>query len=98
MIKLSFFERIFNFFKKLFRNDNSIKMIEEPKIKQEVQAQKNNFKDSIKVQLIEKKKKKNKIETLICAGDGLRNKKKNDILICLQNEITFEKAFVYQSG
>ena len=89
---MSFFERILNFFKKIFKNDNSIKMIEEPKIKQEVQAQKNNFKDSIKVQLNEKKKNKNKIETLICAGDGLRNKKKDDILICLQNAITYENG------
>lgn len=58
-------------------------MLEEPKIEIEEQKQKSDFKNSIKVQLLEKKKKKNKIETLKCVGDGLRNKKKNDILIYL---------------
>lgn len=80
---MDFFNKIVIFFKKIFKRNNSIKMIEEPKIKSEVENKKNDFKNSIKVQLIEKKKKKNKIETLVCVGDGLRNKKKNEILIKL---------------
>lgn len=80
---MDFFNKIISFFKRIFRKDSSIKMLEEPRIKIEEQKQKSDFKNSIKVQLIEKKKKKNKIETLKCVGDGLRNKKKNDILIYL---------------
>lgn len=82
---MDFLNKIVIFFKKIFKRNNSIKMIEEPKIKSEVENKKNDFKNSIKVQLIEekKKKKKNKIETLVCVGDGLRNKKKNEILIKL---------------
>lgn len=80
---MDFFNKIVNFFKRIFRKDSSIKMLEEPKIEIEEQKQKSDFKNSIKVQLLEKKKKKNKIETLKCVGDGLRNKKKNDILIYL---------------
>lgn len=80
---MDFFNKIVIFFKKIFKRNNSIKMIEEPKVKSEVENKKNDFKNSIKVQLIEKKKKKNKIETLVCVGDGLRNKKKNEILIKL---------------
>lgn len=80
---MDFFNKIISFFKRIFRKDSSIKMLEEPKIEIEEQKQKSDFKNSIKVQLLEKKKKKNKIETLKCVGDGLRNKKKNDILIYL---------------
>lgn len=80
---MDFFNKIISFFKRIFRKDGSIKMLEEPKIEIEEQKQKSDFKNSIKVQLLEKKKKKNKIETLKCVGDGLRNKKKNDILIYL---------------
>lgn len=80
---MDFFNKIVNFFKRIYRKDSSIKMLEEPKIEIEEQKQKSDFKNSIKVQLLEKKKKKNKIETLKCVGDGLRNKKKNDILIYL---------------
>lgn len=80
---MDFFNKIISFFKGIFRKDSSIKMLEEPKIEIEEQKQKSDFKNSIKVQLLEKKKKKNKIETLKCVGDGLRNKKKNDILIYL---------------
>ncbi len=80
---MDFFNKIISFFKRIFKKDSSIKMLEEPKIEIEEQKQKSNFKNSIKVQLLEKKKKKNKIETLKCVGDGLRNKKKNDILIYL---------------
>ena len=80
---MDFFNKIISFFKRIFRKDSSIKMLEEPKIEIEEQKQKSDFKNSIKVQLLEKKNKKNKIETLKCVGDGLRNKKKNDILIYL---------------
>lgn len=80
---MDFFNKIISFFKRIFKKDSSIKMLEEPKIEIEEQKQKSDFKNSIKVQLLEKKKKKNKIETLKCVGDGLRNKKKNDILIYL---------------
>ena len=80
---MDFFNKIISFFKRIFRKDSSIKMLEEPNIKIEEQKQKSDFKNSIKVQLLEKKKKKNKIETLKCVGDGLRNKRKNDILIYL---------------
>ena len=80
---MDFFNKIISFFKRIFRKDSSIKMLEEPKIEIEDQKQKSDFKNSIKVQLLEKKKKKNKIETLKCVGDGLRNKRKNDILIYL---------------
>lgn len=67
---MNFFNKIVSFFKKILKKDSSIKRIEEPKFNTDVQKQKSEFKDSIKVQLIEKK---NKIETLICTGDGLRN-------------------------
>ena len=60
---MDFFNKIISFFKRIFRKDSSIKMLEEPKIKIEEQKQKSDFKNSIKVQLLEKKKKKNKIET-----------------------------------
>ena len=58
-----------NFFKNLFYKDNDIKMIEAP---QEYLNNKNkeNFLKSLKVNIIPKKKKK-KVETLTCFGDGL---------------------------
>ena len=57
------------FFKRLFYKETSIKMIDAP---EEVisKENRNNFLNSIKVDMTKKSKKK-KVETLTCFGDGL---------------------------
>ena len=64
---MKFMDKIIHFFEKVFkRSKNETKMIPAPK---ETKKEKEDFINSIKVNLEEKKK--NKVETLICYGDGL---------------------------
>lgn len=59
---------IISFFKRLFNSKNNIKMIEAP-VKSVNEENKNNFINSLKVNMSLKLKKK--VETLTCFGDGL---------------------------
>lgn len=66
-------EYIKSFFKKIFSKAEEIKMIEEPKVNFN-NKDRTNFINSLKVNIIQFKKKK--IETLTCFGDGLGIKNK----------------------
>ena len=68
---------IINFFKKILKKSNDIKMIESPK-EYVNNSNQESFINSLKVNIPPKKKKK-KIETLTCFGDGLG----------IQNKITY---------
>ena len=60
-------DKIISFFEKIFKRDKEeIKTISAPKERNE---EKENFVNSLKVNLEEKRK--SKVETLICYGDGL---------------------------
>lgn len=65
---MNFIKNIFAFLKKLFNKEDNIKMIKAP-IKVNLDEEKVNFRNSLKVNVVEKKKRK--VETLICFGDGL---------------------------
>lgn len=64
---------IFLFFKKIFYHEEQIKMID-GSVTTETGDNKTNFLNSIKVNLVEKKRKR--VETLTCVGDGLGIQKK----------------------
>lgn len=64
---MKFIDKIIYFFEKIFKKSkDETKMISAPK---EIKEEKDEFINSLKVNLEEKKK--NKVETLICYGDGL---------------------------
>ena len=58
-------KEIILFFKRLFNKQEDIKMIEAPK-DTDFKEEKDKFVKSLKVKF-----KKNKVETMICVGDGL---------------------------
>lgn len=64
-------ENIVVFFKKIFKKEEDIKMLETPINANEDKA---NFMNSLKVNIVKARKKK--VETLVCEGDGLGIKKK----------------------
>lgn len=75
-------EKINLFFKTIFKKQDKVKMLgasqTQENMQKEVtknQKQKNDFIESLKVN-IENKPKKKKIETLVCVGDGLGIKPK----------------------
>ena len=74
---MKFIKNILRFFRNIFHKENDIKMIEAP-IQNLKEDNKISFLNSLKVN-IEQKKKKKKIETLTCFGDGLG----------MQNKITY---------
>ena len=74
---MNFIKNILAFFKNIFHKENDIKMIEAP-MENLKEDNKTSFLSSLKVN-IEQKKKKKKIETLTCFGDGLG----------MQNKITY---------
>lgn len=74
---MNFIKNIIEFFRNIFHKESDIKMIEAP-IESLKEDAKTNFLNSLKVN-IEQKKKKKKIETLTCFGDGLG----------MQNKITY---------
>ena len=74
---MNFIKNILAFFKNIFDKENDIKMIEAP-MENLKEDNKTSFLSSLKVN-IEQKKKKKKIETLTCFGDGLG----------MQNKITY---------
>ncbi len=67
---MNIIKRIFLFFKNLLFKQEDIKMIEKPKEEYtELANNKDNFINSLKINEVKKKKKK--VETLVCDGDGL---------------------------
>lgn len=66
--------KILIFIKNIFNKKEEVKKLAEPEINVE-QEKKENFVNSLKVNIVENKKK-NKIETLVCVGDGLGIQKK----------------------
>lgn len=62
-------EKIILFIKNIFTKKEEVKKLEEPTVIVE-EDKRNEFIDNLKVTAIGKKENK-KIETLICAGDGL---------------------------
>lgn len=66
---MNIFKNIISFFKKIFNKENNIKMIEAP-VQEIKKKDKASFMNSLKVNIVQKRKKK-KIETLTCFGDGL---------------------------
>jgi|GEM_PF-1706614 len=66
---MNFIENIFTFLKRIFNKKDTIKMLEAP-VEKSPRQNKASFIDSLRINSIEKKKKK-KVETLTCAGDGL---------------------------
>ncbi len=69
-------QKIVVWLKELFYKKERTKLLEESK-QIPNQEQKVNFIENLKVNIIEKRKKK-KIETLVCEGDGLGIQKKVD--------------------
>lgn len=65
---MNFIEHIFLFFKKLFYKDTPVKFLEAPK-KNIEENKRNNFINSLKIK--QSVRKKQRIETLTCVGDGL---------------------------
>lgn len=65
---MNLIEKVFSFFKNIFSRKEKIKMLEESE-ESEMNVEKIDFVESLKVKEI--KKKKYKIETLVCPGDGL---------------------------
>lgn len=66
---MNIMKNIINFIKKLFHKDNNLKMIEAP-VEEIRKSDKESFINSLKVNIVPKRKKKN-VETLTCFGDGL---------------------------
>lgn len=71
---MNFIKNIILFFKRLFNKEENIKMLDAPveTVKKEDKA---NFVNSLKVNIVQNKKKKI-VETLTCVGDGLGIKPK----------------------
>ena len=68
---MKFLDKVIYFFEKIFKREKvEIKMISAP---QETDKEKDNFINSLKVNL--KEKTRNQVEILICYGDGLGIKK-----------------------
>ena len=67
---MNIFKKIILFIKNKFKNQETTKQIEPPKEIEDKEKQAE-FKNSLKVSTEKKKKKKSKVETLICKGDGL---------------------------
>ena len=64
---MKFVDKVINFFAKIFKREKvEIKMISAP---QETDKEKDKFINSLKVNIEEKRR--NKVRTLICYGDGL---------------------------
>lgn len=59
---------IISFFKRIFSQTEEIKMLEEPKVNLTNKDRKN-FINSLKIEILQNKKKK--VETMTCFGDGL---------------------------
>ena len=72
---MSIKQRITSFIERLFKKKEEIKLIKESKEINKQENKKNNFVNSIKVNLTPNLKKHN-VETLICKGDGLGIKNK----------------------
>lgn len=70
---MNYIKNIFLFFKNLFKKEDNILMIEEPK-KEVLNTERVKFLEDIKLK--SKIKKKRKVETLTCIGDGLGIKTK----------------------
>ncbi len=66
---MNIIKKMFLFIKNIFVKQEEVKKIEEPKIL-ENQDKKKDFLESIRITPTEKRKKK-KVETLVCDGDGL---------------------------
>lgn len=64
---MSFIKSILLLFNKIFKKESNMKMLEEP-AKEETLKKKSIFMDSLKVNIIKKKKE---VRTLTCTGDGL---------------------------
>ena len=62
-------EKIFEFFKRLFSKEEPIKMLETVENEQVENENKIKFVDSLKIKTPEKRK--TRVETLTCFGDGL---------------------------
>lgn len=74
---MSFIKKTILFFKMLFSKESRIKKIEESTEKK-IKSNYKDFENSLKVDITQKKRKK-KVETLTCFGDGLG----------IQNKISF---------
>ena len=66
---MNFIKKVISFIKELFNKENIPKMIEAP-TENPKNDEKVNFINSLKVNIMQNQKR-NKIETLICFGDGL---------------------------
>ena len=71
---MNIIRKMFLFIKNIFVKQDEVKKIQEPKNAIE-QDKKENFIESLKITITEKKAKK-KVETLTCNGDGLGIQKK----------------------
>ena len=76
---MSFIEKIKSFFKKIFNKEN-VKQLDAPKIIEpeseessvdDLKEKKENFINSIKVNIVKMTRKEKRVETPECAGDGL---------------------------
>ena len=67
---MSFFEKIISYIKNIFGKKEEVKQIDESKKNIIETDKKKEFEELLKVD-IKKKEKKNKIETMVCDGDGL---------------------------
>lgn len=67
---MNIINKMISFIKRLF-NKKELKQLEAPRDIKTIDDKKEKFMNSIKVVTELKKKKKTKIETLICPGDGL---------------------------
>ena len=65
---MNIFSKFFSAIKNLFHKKKDIKYLEAPKVTID-NNQRNDFLDSLKVNLV--KRNKVKVETIICPGDGL---------------------------
>ena len=65
---MKIFKNIISFFKKIFSKTEEMKMLEEPKVNLTNKDRKN-FINSLKIEILQNKKKK--VETMTCFGDGL---------------------------
>ena len=65
---MNIFSKFFSAIKNLFHKKNDTKYLEAPRVTTD-NTQRNDFLDSLKVNLV--KRNKVKVETIICPGDGL---------------------------
>ncbi|MCI8654682.1 MAG: hypothetical protein HFJ48_02245 [Clostridia bacterium] len=70
---MNIIKKIIKYIKSIFIKQEEVKLIEAPK--EDINNKKAKFLETIKVNVIEKRKKM-EIETLICEGDGLGIQKK----------------------